>query len=70
MSEPAATSSKVQPLARHEETPECESSTCLGISYHDPVYHHDVWWNWVGLFGLAVLVLGTVGFMIGRIIAL
>ncbi|MBF9069132.1 hypothetical protein [Streptacidiphilus fuscans] len=59
-----------QPLVRPEETPECESSTCHGISIHDPVYHHDMWWTWVGLIGLTVLVLPTVGFVIGRIFAL
>ncbi|WP_042434719.1 hypothetical protein [Streptacidiphilus anmyonensis] len=70
MSGPVAELPSVHSLSRPEETPECESSTCHGISIHDPVYHHDVWWNWVGLFGLAVLVLGAVGFMVGRIVAL
>ncbi|WP_152628091.1 hypothetical protein [Streptacidiphilus neutrinimicus] len=70
MASPVVSHPLVQPLARPEETPECESSTCHGISVHDPVYHHDLWWNWVGLLGLAVLVLGAVGFMVGRIIAM
>jgi hypothetical protein len=70
MSEPAETLYTVQTLSPHEETPECESSTCLGISFHDPVYHHDVWWNWVGLFAAAVMLLSVAGFMIGRILAL
>ncbi|MFC1420896.1 hypothetical protein [Streptacidiphilus cavernicola] len=60
----------VQPLAQPEETPECESSTCHGISVHDPVYQHDVWWNWVGLLGVAFFTLGAVGFMIGRVVAM
>jgi hypothetical protein len=72
MSEPAEMLTKLQPhpLVQPEETPECESSTGLGISYHDPVYHHDVWWNWIGLFGVAVLTLSAAGFMIGRVVAM
>ncbi len=49
------------------ETPEGESSTCAGISRHDPVYAHDDWWNWVGLTAIALITVFAAGFMIARI---
>ncbi len=49
------------------ETSEGESSTCAGISNHDPVHAHDDWWNWAGLAAIALIALFTAGFMIARI---
>ncbi|QMU77156.1 hypothetical protein GXW83_17010 [Streptacidiphilus sp. PB12-B1b] len=53
---------------RPQETPECESSTCAGISVHDPVYEHDSWWNWIGVGAVALIAVFAAGFMIARIV--
>jgi hypothetical protein len=50
------------------ETPECESSTCAGISVHDPVHAHDDWWNWVGLASIVLITLFAAGFMVARVL--
>jgi hypothetical protein len=49
------------------ETPEGESSTGSGISFHDPVYRHDQWWTWVGLSAVALIAICTAGFMVARL---
>jgi hypothetical protein len=52
------------------ETPECESSTCLGISTRNPTFAHDQWWTWAGLTAVGLIAFFTAGFMIARILPL
>ncbi|KJK59320.1 hypothetical protein [Saccharothrix sp. ST-888] len=51
------------------ETPECEASTCHGISTAERVELHDAWPGWFPLLIITVMVVCAVGFMIGRILS-
>lgn len=57
------------PSPQPTETPEGEGSTCAGISLPEPVELHDAWPGWVPLLLIALLVVGVLGFAIGRILA-
>ncbi|MGV9264909.1 DUF6480 family protein [Kitasatospora sp. NPDC003701] len=49
------------------ETPECEASTCAGISTPESAELHTAWPGWIPLLVIAVLVISCLGFAIGRI---
>ncbi|MCX5215086.1 hypothetical protein OG689_38495 [Kitasatospora sp. NBC_00240] len=49
------------------ETPECEASTCAGISTPESVELHNAWPGWVPLLLIALMVLSCLGFAVGRI---
>ncbi|MEW1913338.1 hypothetical protein AB0442_33780 [Kitasatospora sp. NPDC085895] len=51
------------------ETPECEASTCHGISLPEPVELHDAWPGWIPIALIAVLVIACAGFAVARIAA-
>ncbi|MFF9641717.1 DUF6480 family protein [Kitasatospora aureofaciens] len=55
------------PATPPTETPECESSTCSGISTPESVELHTAWPGWIPLLVIAVMVLCCVGFAVGRI---
>ncbi|GAA2805938.1 hypothetical protein GCM10010505_35470 [Kitasatospora aburaviensis] len=55
------------PVSPPTETPECESSTCAGISTPESVELHTAWPGWIPLVVIAVLVVCCVGFAVGRI---
>ncbi|MEU6232098.1 DUF6480 family protein [Kitasatospora sp. NPDC047058] len=55
------------PVSLPTETPECEASTCSGISTPEPVELHNAWPSWIPLLVIAVLVVCCVGFAVGRI---
>ncbi|MEU9126965.1 hypothetical protein AB0D08_02415 [Kitasatospora sp. NPDC048540] len=59
----------VLPAARPvpTETPECEASTCAGISTPESVELHTAWPGWIPLLVIAVLVVSCLGFAVGRI---
>ncbi|MEV4614933.1 hypothetical protein AB0K43_20390 [Kitasatospora sp. NPDC049258] len=59
---PAATGA--QPI----ETPECEASTCAGISTPEAPELHTAWPGWVPLLVIATMVISCVGFAVGRIL--
>ncbi|MFC8447492.1 DUF6480 family protein [Kitasatospora sp. NPDC057223] len=52
------------------ETPECEGSTCAGISTAERVELHTAWPGWIPLLLIGVLVFCSAGFMVGRILGL
>ncbi|MBP0450729.1 hypothetical protein J5Y04_14420 [Kitasatospora sp. RG8] len=64
-----------QPLVRERpvpagppaETPECEASTCAGISTPESVELHTAWPGWIPLMVIVVMVVSCVGFAVGRI---
>jgi hypothetical protein len=65
----AGPAARVVGLSAPTETPECESSTGHGISTPEAVELHTAWPGWAPMLVIAVLVLCTVGFMVGRILA-
>ncbi|WP_406195279.1 hypothetical protein OH807_07120 [Kitasatospora sp. NBC_01560] len=68
LTEPAAAA--VRPPAsrpKPTETPECEASTCAGISTPEAPELHTAWPGWLPLLVIGVLVVSCVGFAVGRI---
>ncbi|WP_030276299.1 DUF6480 family protein [Streptomyces sp. NRRL B-24484] len=57
------------PAVPPTETPECEASTCHGISLPEPVELHDAWPGWIPIALIAVLVIACAGFAVARIAA-
>ncbi|WP_329492387.1 DUF6480 family protein [Kitasatospora sp. NBC_01246] len=55
------------PASPPTETPECESSTCAGISTPESTELHTAWPGWIPLLVITVLVVCCVGFAVGRI---
>ncbi|WP_327071094.1 DUF6480 family protein [Kitasatospora sp. NBC_01302] len=53
--------------AQPAETPECEASTCAGISTPEAVELHDAWPGWIPLLVIAAMVVSCAGFAVGRI---
>ncbi len=64
---PLAPPERPVPAYPPTETPECEASTCAGISTPEAPELHTAWPGWVPLLVIAVLVVGCVGFAIARI---
>ncbi|OKI29142.1 hypothetical protein A6A07_23370 [Streptomyces sp. CB03911] len=56
------------PVRRPAETPECEASTCAGISTPESVELHTAWPGWIPLLVIGVMVVCCVGFAVGRIV--
>ncbi|MCU7826242.1 DUF6480 family protein [Kitasatospora sp. DSM 101779] len=57
------------PAVPPTETPECEASTCHGISLPEPVELHDAWPGLIPIALIAVLVIACAGFAVARIAA-
>ncbi|MFF7590467.1 DUF6480 family protein [Kitasatospora purpeofusca] len=61
------TGQRAVPANPPTETPECEASTCSGISTPEPVELHNAWPSWIPLLVIAVMVVCCAGFAVGRI---
>ncbi|MFJ9948282.1 hypothetical protein [Kitasatospora sp. NPDC091207] len=55
------------PVTAPAETPECEGSTCAGISTPESLELRTAWPGWIPLLVIAALVVSCVGFAVGRI---
>lgn len=49
------------------ETPECESSTCHGISIPEADELRTAWPSWIPLLAIGLLAVGFAGFAVARI---
>ncbi|PYC64802.1 hypothetical protein C7C46_32805 [Streptomyces tateyamensis] len=61
------TDGRPAPASPPTQTPECESSTCSGISTPESVELRTAWPGWIPLLVIAVMALSLVGFAVGRI---
>ncbi|MFE0459216.1 hypothetical protein ACFW1A_08125 [Kitasatospora sp. NPDC058965] len=55
------------PAPTPTETPECEASTCHGISIPESVELHTAWPSWIPLAVIALMVVSCAGFAVARI---
>ncbi|WP_431683728.1 DUF6480 family protein [Kitasatospora sp. KL5] len=67
LTQPAAAQDRPVSVVPPTETPECEASTCAGISVPESTELHTAWPGWIPLLVIAVMVVSCLGFLVGRI---